>query len=356
LIGHPPIDAPSLQLGATRIGADLPPVFWPDIDVYFQGDVDVAYGLVDAVAEAGGRFIKGAILHRADLCLDCDVQTEYYVTGVGKRSESYRKIIERHVVPLSRLDRVFRRARDRGLESVLSVYDVEGIAFASDIGAVAVKIPSSNIVHAPLIRRAARCGLPLVLDTGRSTIEEIDRAVRWARDAGADRLIVQHSPPGPPAKPSDFHLRMMPELGRRANALYGLSDHSPGEDTLLIAVALGAAVIEKGVCADGTPPDIDIAHALPVSRVGPTLLRIQETYETLGALRRSLPADRPLPRDRMGLVAGRDLAAGERLDERNTRFAFPNLGIPVEHWDTFAGRSVSRPIVAGSPIRTDDLR
>ncbi len=344
-----------IQLGTLQIGDGCPPVFWPDIDVYFKQDMAKGLRLVDEIAKAGGRFVKGAVLHRADLCLNCDETTEYFVPGEGKRSESYRKIIERHVVPLETLAKIFRRVKEAGLELVLSVYDSEGIEFALDTGAVAIKIPSSNIVHAPLIRQAARQHQPLVLDTGRADLAEILRAIQWAREAGAEQLIVQHSPPGPPAPARDFHLRMMPELGRLAGALYGLSDHFMGEDMLLLAVALGAHVIEKGVCAEDARADIDLAHALPIDRFAATLRRVRVAYEALGERQRKLPEDRPAPKDRMGLIAACDIAVGDELSARNVSFAFPNLGIPVEEWDACQGRTVCNAIRAGSPIRSQDL-
>jgi N,N'-diacetyllegionaminate synthase len=299
--------------------------------------------------------IKGAVLHKSDLCLSGDYATEYYVPGKGVVVESYRKIIERHVVDLDSLRKVFGVVRDIGLDLVLSVYDDEGVAFAMEMGAVAIKIPSSNIVHAPLIRTAAVTRLPLVIDTGRANIAEIDRAVGWARSAGATEILLQHSPPGPPVPPSQFNMKMMPELGRQFDVPYGLSDHYAGMEMMFLAVALGASVLEKGICADGAAADIDLAHALPVSQIPQLLETIELAYSSLGCSVRKLPANRERPSDRMGIVAARDLQAGDRIDRINVRFAFPTVGIPVEDWDNVEGLSLVTSIVSGRPITREDL-
>ncbi|NJD86454.1 MAG: hypothetical protein FIB05_00385, partial [Betaproteobacteria bacterium] len=182
-------------IGRTEVGGGGPPALWPDIDVYFKRDAALALRLVDAIREAGIATVKTAALHDPGLAVDGGAPAQYFVQGRGVVSESYREVVERHAVPLADLRRIFARVRERGLDLVVSVYDEEGIALAVEMDAAALKIPSSNIVHAPLIRAAASAGRPLVIDTGRSTMAEIGRAVAWARRAGAERLLVQHSPP-----------------------------------------------------------------------------------------------------------------------------------------------------------------
>jgi sialic acid synthase SpsE len=57
----------------------------------------------------------------------------------------------------------------------------------------------------------------------------------------------------------------------------------------------------------------------------------------------------------MGLVAARELAAGERIARESVRFAFPAVGIPVEDWDEVAGRRLARAARAGEPLTPEHL-
>lgn len=342
------------RIGSNDIGAGEMPLFLPDIDVYFKHDVAGAFRLVEALSDLGVTTLKGAILHDPEICLPSG-NTGYFVPGEGVRTENYRKVIERHVLPLDSFRRVYSGARDRNLDLVLSIYDEPGIALALELGSAALKIPSSNITHAPLIKDAASTGVPLIIDTGRSTMEEIRRAVGWARSAGVGILIVQHSPPGPPAPVTEFNLNMMTALGEEHDCFDGLSDHYMGTDMMLVATARGADVVEKGVCLDGTESDIDIAHALPISQVGPALDKMKLFHRSLGAQARALPADRPLPPDRMCVVAAVDLPLGTPLARSNVRFAFPPLGIGAEHWDRLDGLAVTRFVPAGQPLQDDDV-
>lgn len=342
-----------ISIGQSVIGHDMPPLFLPDIDVYFKRDIDGARELVRNLYQYGVTTLKAAVLHDPDICLPNGI-VDYYVTGEGVRRERYRDIIERHVVPIEDLRSVYSEARNIGMDLVLSIYDEAGLDLALEMGAVAIKVPSSNITHVALIRAAAGTGVPLLLDTGRATREEITRAVDWARKAGADKLIVQHSPPGPPAAAKDFNLRMMVNIGETYDCFDGLSDHYQGVEVMLAATALGADVIEKGVCFDGAESDIDIAHALQISDVPALLERINVIHSGLGKATRTMPPDRSLP-DRMGLVAKYDMESGTILTSENIRFAFPAVGIKAECWDSVIGKSLRRRYAAGEPIKQDDV-
>ncbi len=344
--------APCVPIGPRSLGVSHPPVFWPDIDVYFRRDLGQAFKLIDLIAEAGGQYLKGAVLHRESLCLKGGTQISYFDKNIGRMiSEPFEDVIARHVVPLDMLEKVMHRASKAGLGLVLSVYDSEGLAFARAVGALAIKLPSSNITHKALIEEVAACGLPMVIDTGRSKFQEIERAVAWARQKGAGkRLVIQHSPPPPPAPATRFHLRMMGYMARVFSCPTGLSDHHSGLAMLPIAVALGASVIEKGLVMDGTASDIDIAHAMPASRLREALLILEESWQSLGENLRpddEVPSD---PVDRMCVIARRHIAAGDTITLDMLDFALPPLGIGVAHLDAVIGSTALKAISRGTPI------
>lgn len=349
---------PCVPIGPYLIGKNHPPVFWPDIDVYFQRDLNQAFHLIDKIAEAGGRFLKGAVLHRGNLCLKDARSVSYYNKKIDQMvSEPFENVIDRHAVPLEMLHKIMSHAHRAGLSLVLSVYDNEGLAFAKDVGVLAIKIPSSNITHKSLIEVVAESALPMVIDTGRSKFWEIERAVRWAKEkeAGA-RLIIQHSPPGPPAHAAGFHLRMMSHMSRVFSCPVGLSDHHSGLAMLPIAVALGASIVEKGLIIDDATADIDVAHALPVSRLREVLAMLDESWHALGE---RIRPDAEVPTssvDRMCIIAHRAIAEGEVITRDAIDYAFPPVGIGAEEIDCLLGAATKVSILRGEPIKWTDVR
>jgi N,N'-diacetyllegionaminate synthase len=336
------------KIGKHVLGTDSSPLFLPDIDVYFKKDIELGRSLIKQLHSYGVSTIKGALLHNPEICLP-EGDTRYYVPGKGFRVENYRAIVERHSIPLNILRELYSEAKDLGMDLALSIYDFEGLELATELECSLLKIPSSNIVHHPLIHAAATSGVPIIIDTGRSSQHEIDRAINWAKSSGAETIIIQHSPPGPPAKATTFNLPLMISHGKKHSCYNGLSDHYSGTEIMLAATALGADVIEKGICPDGASPDIDISHALQISQVPELLDQMLLIHDSLKVS--ALPPQPTPPADRMCLVAKHDIQIGSQLSLENIYFAFPPIGVNVENWEQLEGKKINTHIVAGEPVK-----
>ncbi len=345
----------TIEVGEICIGGDSPPLFLADIGTYFNQDLARGKRLIDDIADCGLRFVKGEVLHDAGVCLDCDLE-EVITDGKARiTTERYRDVIERKVLPLSSYDELFSHARRRGLGLAVSVYDDTGIAYAIEIGAEILKVASSNIVHKPLIERIARTGRPTIIDTGRAALGEILRAVQWFVNAGGSALIVEYSPPAPPVPVSMQGIRFIETLRTVFQCPIGLSDHHAGEEMLYAAIAIGAAVLEKGVCPNDLDREQDRAHALAVRELGDVVRKCSNVHMGMGNTVPELRAPQPPHPARMGLIARRDLERGDVLTEREIGFAFPAVGVAVEDIDRVLGWRVRNGVRAGCPIRWTDL-
>jgi len=345
----------TVHFGDIPVGFNVAPILLPDIDMFFNRDLGMAEKVIKELVASRVNVIKGAVIHSAEIALDDGTLEAYYSPETGTVSENYRALMERKVMTLEEHEGLFKLCRQLGPELVLSVYDLEGAAFAKDVGACALKIPSTNITHEPLIQALGAFGLPVLLDTGKSTLEEIARAVQWAQDGGADQLIIEHSPEAPPAPLANHNLRMLSALQKAFDCPVGLSDHHAGDEMMYAAIALGACVIEKGVCADEQGHDQDVHHAMRVSDVEQIWAKCLNIHEALGSKMRYLERDRPKPKARMGLVARRDLQVGDAISLETVDFSFPAKGIPTEYWSLVEGWKLKFEKGAGKVIGWNDL-
>jgi len=345
----------TIHFGDIPVGPEFAPVLLPDIDMFFNKDLLVAEQVVNKLVNSRVNVIKGAVIHSADIALDDGTTESYFSPETGIITENYRALMERKVMTLDEHDSLFALCRRLGPELVLSVYDLKGVEFAKDIGACALKVPSTNITHEPLIRALGSYGLPVILDTGKSTLEEIARAVQWAHDGGINQLIIEHSPEAPPASLTKHNLRMLSTLQVAFDCPVGLSDHHAGDEMMYAAVALGASVIEKGVCADEQEHDQDVYHAMRVSDVEQILVKCLNIYEALGSNMRHLERDRPKSTARMGLIARHDLQIGAIVSLETVDFAFPARGVPTEYWSLVEGWKLKSEKIAGKVIGWEDL-
>ena len=326
-------------------------VFLPDIGTFFDNDLLEAISIIDRLADAGFTFLKGELLHDPDICLKSDFQESYYSSSADSiLSENYRSLIERKVVSLQTYSKIFSHAIKRGLSVVVSVYDKEGAEFAERVGVKSLKLASSNITNLDLIRHLSSSSLPIIIDSGHSSLEEIARAINVFNDNNKFDLIVQHSPPAPPEPVSSHNLKFMTTLGAAFGLPFGLSDHHEGDEMLYAATAMGALVVEKGVCMDSKGDDQDRAHALNISSAASVLRKINNISDALGSGTRYLARSRTKYRARPCLFAKQALSAGDLFTVDNLGIAFPLIGVGSEYLLDLVGLRSNVDIPKGSPI------
>ena len=251
---------------------------------------------------------------------------------------------------------IFNFCKELNIDFILSVYDEEGAEFSKNMGAVALKIPSSNIVHKTLIQYTASLKLPLILDTGKSSLEEIARAVDWIYESECTSLIIEHSPDAPPASLNNHNLKILKTLKKIYSIPVGLSDHHSSEEMLYAAVALGANVIEKGIIPENMSNDLDVYHALPVQKFRDTYNKCLNIYHALGnnIRRRNIDIKKQY-QWRMSIVANKSLQPGDRLSKSNISYAFPPKGIPIENLEIVENWTIRNNLEIGQVIKWTDI-
>ncbi len=344
------------MIGSHCIGLKKPPLFLPDIGTFFNQDIDTAIRMIEKLKNAKIRIIKGEILHSPEVCLPGKNFESYLASdGTTTIQENYRQLIERKVVSLNNYGKIFEHCREQKIEFVLSVYDDEGVAFAIEQKAVALKVSSSNITHYPLLETMAKAQLPIIIDTGHSTIDEAIRAVKWIRETGENRIVVQHSPPAPPRSVGEHNLNMMLSLGVACKSFFGLSDHHNGTEMLIAATSMGAQIVEKGVYPIGLTNEQDLMHAMSMSQVKSVKDAIRNVFNAMGSGEDRDLSNKPPYKSRMCLVAKMDLSVGEKLSKKNVTFAFPPLGIGCEYWPTIEGKVLKKALKKGEVIKWDNI-
>lgn len=345
-----------VRLGDVMVGPGYPPLALPDIDMFFNADLAIAEQLVAGVKAAGLNIIKAAIITTPEVAFDKGAEEVYLNNDGVPVSVNYRRLLERKVMSVQQHKRLFQFIRSHDLDLVVSVYDLQGVNMAVEHRCAAIKIASSNVTFQPLIEAVARVGLPIILDTGKSRLEEIERALSWMHRANpASEIIIEHSPYAPPAPVEQQNLNAIPFLRERLGLNVGLSHHARGTLMILGCISLEPAVIEFGLCPDNAGSDQDVYHAVPLSNLAPLVRDIHAVYKALGRPEQFLERKPDFNRGRMSLRAAKDLSAGDTISLQNTAFSFPVLGIPAEHWDDAYGRSLRRPVKCGEPITFDDL-
>ena len=343
-----------VNIGGVLVGDGYPTVFVAEIGSFFNKDIDLACSYIQQAVDAGAPVLKSEILHDPEVCLKGTGLVHEYRHAHGSKVEVYREIIERKVIPLDGYRQIFGFCKELGVPFVASVWDVEGIDFFVDIGGSAIKISRDHINNVPLIRYAARTGLPIIFDAGVVYFHEIARAVDLAQTEGAGGVIVNHHPGVNPAPPEVHNMRVMQTYREAFRVPVGLACHYRGDEILYMAVGMGANLLEKGVVDDPERVEQDLVSAASLDELSEIIQKVENCWKGIGQglTRPQEPRDESVYK---GLVAKKAIAEGELLGYENVRFSWPPLGISVAHWDQVAGCGAASALEANEPIRWSDV-
>jgi sialic acid synthase SpsE len=343
-----------VHIGDVPVGDDHPTVVMAEIGTFYNQDIVLARDYLAQAIEAGAPIVKTEIVHDADACLPGTGLEHAYVHASGTTVEDYRALFERKVVPLADYEKLFAFCRDMSVPFVASVYDLAGIDFLVKTGGAAVKIARNNIDNVPLIRHAARSGLPVFFDAGGVYFREIAAAVELARAEGATDIIINHHPGANPAPAEIHNLRMIETYKRTFDVPVGLACHFRGNEILYAATALGANILEKGVDADPDREEQDLISAASLAELSDIVRQVRNCWLSIGS-EQAMPSE---PRDlstRAGLFARQDIAEGELFTSDNVAFAFPPLGISVADYDAVIGAKSLAPLKEGDVLHWQDV-
>ncbi|MBT2483393.1 MULTISPECIES: N-acetylneuraminate synthase family protein [unclassified Microbacterium] len=247
----------TVSIGSRVIGGGRPAYVIAEIGLNHNGDVDIAKRLIDVAARAGADAVKfqkrtpeiSTPEHMRDVPRETPWGTMTYL--------EYRRRVE---FGRDEYVEIGDHATMLGLDWFASPWDVPSVAFLEDLNVVAHKVASASLTDTDLLVALRETGKPVILSTGMSTIEQIDRALDTL---GTDRVVLMHATSTYPLEPEEANLRVIATLrDRYAGIPVGYSGHERGLQISLAAVAIGAVAVERHITLDRTMWGSDHAASL----------------------------------------------------------------------------------------------
>jgi N-acetylneuraminate synthase len=251
---------------------------------------------------------------------------------------------------------ILRRAASHGLHCFSSPFDETAVDFLETLQVPAYKIASFEITDLRLIRKVASTGKPMIVSTGMATLSEIDGAVRAARAAGCEELVLLKCTSTYPATPENTNILTIPHLRTLFDCEAGLSDHTMGCGVAVAAAALGATVIEKHFTLSRADGGVDSTFSMEPAEFALLRTETERAVQALGNIHFGpTAAESKSLAFRRSLYIARDVRAGEVLTTRNLRCVRPGFGMDPGLMDTVLGMRLRRDAVVGTPLTWDML-
>lgn len=348
----------AFSIGGRPVGPGHPCYVIAEAGSNHNRDLDTAYRLIDAAAEAGADAVKFQTYTAEGLYSRQTPDMRYLKEQglVGER-ESVYELIKRVEIPWEWHADLARHAADAGIAFFSTPFEEAAVDLLQELDVPAYKIASYEVNHLPLIERAARTGKPLLISTGMASLGDIERALDTANGAGAGDLLLMHCAINYPPRFEDLNLRAITTLSDAFRIPIGWSDHTMGHTADVVAVALGACAVEKHFTLSRNQPGPDHPFALEPHELRDMVQAIRETEAALGSsVKRVTEAESEMFRlGRRSLVAARDIPAGGELRREDIAVKRPGFGIPVHQLDEVVGRHASRDIEHDHVLTWDDL-
>jgi len=325
--------------------------------------VESAIELVELAAAAGADAIKFQIFDPDKLVADRALPFSYDVL-LDRESGKTETVTEPLYDILCR--RSMSAAHWRDVKAAADAHDIaffatvgfeEDIELLVDLGCDSIKIASADVNHVPLLKLVAQTDMSVQLDTGNASLGEIEQAVDIISAAGNEKIIIHQCPSGYPAHLESINLRMIPTLKTMFPYPAAFSDHTPGWDMDIAAVALGANLIEKTITRDRTTRSVEHIMSIEENQFRPFIQAIRDVETALGSSRRIMPAEQLEKRQayRRSAYLKRDLPSGSVLGENDIEYRRPGYGIAPSDHDRLLGASLVRSLSAGTVLDWTDL-
>ena len=343
-------------IAGRRIGRGAPIYVIAELSANHNRNFDQAVRIVCAAKDAGADAIKLQTYTADTITLRSDKECFRIAAGTLWDGRTLHDLYQEASTPWEWQPKLKQIADDLGMHLFSSAFDDSAVDFLERMNVPAHKVASFELVDIGLIQKMARTGKPLIMSTGMATESEIAEAVQAARAAGASQIALLKCTSAYPADPHEANLHMIPELERRFACPAGLSDHTMGVAVPVVAVALGARIIEKHLClsrADGGP---DSAFSLEPEEFKTMVDAVRMAEKASGVSKfgtvqfgaganeaRSL-------KFRRSLFVVEDVKSGDVFTKTNVRSIRPADGLHPRHLDEVLGHRAASDIERGTPL------
>ena len=318
------------------------------------GSLDVALEIVRQSAKAGADCLKIQTYTADTLTIDCDKDYFRIKGGLWDGYKLY-DLYQDAGTPYEWHKAIKEECEKCGIDFLSTPFDNTAVDFLEELGTEAYKIASFELNDIMLIEYAASKGKPMIMSCGMASPEEIQDAVDACRRVGNDQIVLLKCCSEYPANWEDMHLGNITDMRERFGVHVGLSDHSFGSIGAVVAVALGAQVIEKHVKIDGTE-SADSEFSMSMDDFAKMVQDVKNAVAIAKGPDYSLsPKEQASTVFRRSLFAVKDIEVGDEITTGNVRSIRPGYGIAPKNLKSMLGKKAAVAVKRGEPITTDFL-
>ena len=245
-------------------------------------------------------------------------------------------------------------AREEGLIVFSSPFDKTAVDLLESLDNPIYKIASFEITDIPLIEYCAKTMKPIIISTGIATDEDIELAVKTCRDVGNNDITLLKCTSSYPAPIEEANLVMIKDLKKRFNVKSGLYDHTMGIVTPVVAVTLGATVIEKHFILNKEIGGPDASFSLDETEFTQMVTAVRAAEKASGEISYKLTDKMKSGREfSRSLYITDSVKKGEYISEKNVRSVRPGFGLHPRYYKDIIGEKFNDNFEKGTALKKE---
>ncbi|MDO8667867.1 MAG: N-acetylneuraminate synthase [bacterium] len=330
----------TLFIQKKKINYGLRPFVIAEAGVNHNGSLDLALKLVDAAAFAGADAVKFQTFRAEQVVTTGGEMADYQKRNLGKK-ESQLAMLKKLELKEKYYPVLIQRAKDREIIFLSTPHGgFESVDLLQKLKIPAFKFGSGDLTNLPLLEYAAKFKKPMIISTGMSSLKEIKEATKAIKKAGNNQIIALHCTTDYPLAPENVNLRAMQTMMKELDVLVGYSDHTIDSRATLMAVTLGACMLEKHLTLDRKLAGPDHSASMEPAEFKKMVEQIRSVQEILGS-----PEKKFLKCEqqyvlvaRKSLVASGIIKKGEKFTKNNLAIKRPGTGILPKRYEELLGK------------------
>lgn len=306
--------------------------------VNHNGRLDLALELCDKAKEVGADVVKFQTWQTEKIITRNVAQAEYQTENTGVE-ESQFDMLKRLELTYDDFRKVKQHCDEIGIVFSSTADEETSLDFLIEIGIPFIKVSSGDIGNVSYLRYMGSKGLPIIISTGMSTLEDVELSLTALKEGGAKDITVLHCTTNYPCPLDDVNLRCMQTLKEKFGLPIGYSDHTIGNDVALAAVAMGASVVEKHFTLDCDMEGPDHAASTNPEDFKKLVDSIRNLEVFLGdGVKKPTEAEKRISKVvTKRIVAARDIQKGEYFTPENICIKRNDVGAKAYEWDNVIG-------------------
>lgn len=309
---------------------------------------DIAIQTIRAAKRAGADAIKLQTYTADTITLNCSSDDFKIKQGTIWDGKYLYDLYQEAYTPWDWHEELFQVAKEEGLVCFSSPFDKTAVDFLETLGNPIYKIASFEITDIPLIEYAAKTLKPIVISTGIATHEDIQLAIDTCRAAGNEDITLLKCTSSYPTPVKEANLCMITDLANKYHVKTGLSDHTIGSVSPIVAATLGAVMVEKHFIMDRSIGGPDASFSMDEREFAQMVEDIRTAELSLGSISYDLTEKMKSGRDFCkSLYVAEDIKTGEVLTEKNVKSVRPGFGLHPKYLKSILGKAVNKDLHAG---------